>query len=342
MRNKIVWIMPLLAMVVLMLALFWPEPKKPGEISKYYRQPIEQLKSIEYDGEMALGTKQKVQAHYVIIPERNRLKPAEFIHRIEIRDVSTTDTSLALRAQKLKEVKTFYASPLVNSIVQDWSAPDFYFKFDHEISRDEEYGIAGCKNNLKIEFKSETRRFCIGKSTHGDTRRYLLDVEKNLVIITPDFTVRRLLNNIFAQREQSLHPFGQEKIDTINVKIDNAVLAALPQLKKETGGNLNFRMRIKDDEKKKINVWYVEKHLTIKPSHAAEFAGFLAALRVNAPFALPAIGAEAPLEMARKSADIAQVHQPALKGQIRVAKIDAQDEKITDFQFYELRIRSDT
>jgi hypothetical protein len=72
---------------VLVLALFWPETKKAGELQKYYTRPADQLVAISYKGEMQLADKQKVLVAYDILKEENLLKPKEPVYRIEVREL---------------------------------------------------------------------------------------------------------------------------------------------------------------------------------------------------------------------------------------------------------------
>lgn len=322
------------AIGILLLALFWPEPKKPGEIQKYYSMPAEQLVSLEYRGAMALDEKNKAQVHYAISRTENPLKPAEPVYKVEVRELKAMDAKTAKRAAELSKARTFYASALVRTIIQDWSQPDFYYIIPHEAQRDTEYGLKDCRDRLTIQFKTKTRKFCIGAATQGDTRRYVLDADNDKLLLTPDFTVRRILNNVYAQREQSLHPYGADGADLIEVAIGAAELAKLPLLRDKTGGNIKLRMLVKDEGKKKINVWHVENTLSIMPSHAAEFAQLLYALRVSAPFALEAGKPDAAIKDLARAAAIDAKELPALTGAIKLKKTDKQDVQLTPFAFY--------
>ncbi len=329
-RNRI----PLLftaAAILLIAALFWPETKKAGEMQKYYSIPQAQLESIEYSGEMSLGDKTKARIEYAIRREDNILKPKESLYRVEVKNLSATDSALAKRVAELKNLKGFYAGALVKTIVQDWSEPDFYYVLKHEPGRDAEYGIKDCPNKLTATFRSGKKQFCIGTSSQGDSRRYLLDIEKDKLLITPDFTVRRILNNIFAQREQSLYPHGSEGADLIETKIEPEILKKFPLLREKTGGLMKLRMLIKDEGKTKINVWHVDGMLSIKPSHAAEFAQLFNALRVNAPFA---VDAGQPIAEAIRAAGIDAKALPGLTGAVKVKKTDKQDTLISEFAFF--------
>lgn len=322
------------AIVILIAALFWPEKKKPGEVQKYYSQPQQQLQSLEFQGEMALGEKLRANVHYVITREENPVKPKEPVYRIEIRKLAAADVKSAKRAAELSRLKTFYASALIRTIVQDWSEPDFYFELPHEAARDREYGIEGCRDQVTITFRSATKQFCIGKATSGDTRRYVLDKERDKLLLTPDFTVRRLLNNIYAQRDQSLQPYGTEGFDLIEMKIHPQELAKYPMLRGKTGGNLALRMLVKDEGKNKVNVWHVDKLLSIMPSHAAEFAQLISALRVNAPMAVDAKSAEQRVAELAAKAGLAAGTVPAVSGTIKLKKTDKQDLILTNFAFF--------
>jgi len=319
---------------VLLAALFWPEAKKPGEIQKYYSMPADQLLSLEYSGTMSLDEKNKARVHYAITRDENPLKPAEPVYKVEVRKLKATDDKTAKRVSELSRLQTFYASALVRTIIQDWSQPDFYFIIPHEAQRDAEYGLKGCRDLLTVQFKTKIRKFCIGTATQGDTRRYVLDADNDKLLLTPDFSVRRILNNIYAQREQSLHPYGADGADLIEATIGAAELAKLPLLREKTGGNIKLRMLVKDEGKKKINVWHVENTLSIMPSHAAEFAQLLYALRVSAPFALNAGKAGAGISELAQQAAIDAKAQPALTGAIKIKKTDKQDVQLTAFAFY--------
>jgi hypothetical protein len=332
-QNRILFLFTTAA-IVLIAALFWPEAKKSGEMQKYYSIPQSQLESIEYSGEMSLGEKTKARIEYAITREDNILKPKESLYRVAVKSLNTTDAVLAKRVAELKNLKGFYASSLVKTIVQDWSEPDFYYVLKHEPERDAEYGIKDCPNKLTARFRSGKKQFCIGTSSQGDTRRYLLDIEKDKLLITPDFTVRRILNNIFAQREQSLYPHGSEGADLIETKIETEILKKFPLLREKTGGLIKLRMLIKDEGKNKINVWHADGLLTIKPSHAAEFAQLFNALRVSAPFAVDALSAEQPIAEAVRNAGIDAKALPGLTGSVKVKKTDKQDILITQFAFF--------
>lgn len=347
-RNRILLLFSFAA-AFLVFALFWPEPRKPGEIQKYYSLPQAQLESIEYSGEMQLGDapagkKEKLSApaatrvEYAIHREDNVLKPKEPLYRVDINSLVTTDKTLAPRVAELTRLKKFYASALVRSIVQDWSEPDYYYILKHEAERDQEYGLKDCSNKLRIKFKSTEKSFCVGTPTQGDTRRYLIDTDKDKVLITPDFTVRRLLNNIFAQREQALYPHGSDGADLIEIKINSDALKKLPLLRDKTGGNLKLRMLVKIDGKEKTNVWHVDGLLSIKPSHAAEFAALINALRVNAPFAVDSLPGKA-LADAIHAAGIDSKALPTLMGAVKIKKTDKQDLELASFAFFPPGIR---
>lgn len=332
-RNRVLLLF-FAAIGVLVLALFWPEAKKPGEIQKYYSMPADQLTALEYRGEMILNEKNKVRVHYTLKREENPLNAKEAVYKVEIRELTAVDDKTAKRVAELSRLRTFYASALVRTIVQDWSAPDFYYIIAHEAKRDAEYGLKDCRDQLSAQFRTKTRKFCIGTATQGDTRRYLLDAENDKLLLVPDFTVRRIVNNVFAQREQSLHPFGADGADLIEAAIGPDELARLPLLREKTGGNIKLRMLVKDEGKKKINVWHVENTLSIMPSHAAEFAQLLYALRVSAPFALSAGKADAAITELTQQAGIDAKVKPALSGAIKLKKTDKQDIQLTTFAFF--------
>ncbi|AFM12454.1 hypothetical protein [Turneriella parva] len=324
--------------VILLLALFWPEAKKSGELQKYYTRPADQLVAISYQGEMQLGDKQKVSVAYDILKEENVLKPKEPVYRIEVRELNTTDKSLMARVADLSKLKRFYASSLVKTIVLDWAAPDYYFLLPYESAiteaKETEYGFKNCPNQLKLQFKADTKEFCIGAASQGDTRRYLLDRQKNQIVIGPDYTVRRLLNNIFAQREQSLHPYGNEGIDTVDLKVSPVLLEKYPLLREKTGGTLKLRMLVKDEGNRKINVWHVEKLLSIKPSHAAEYAQLLQAMRINALLAIDAPAPNAALADIAKSVGLGIKVLPAIEGSVSVKQTDKQDTLVSRYAFF--------
>lgn len=332
-RNRVLLLF-VAAIGVLLLALFWPESKKPGEIQKYYSLPSDQLMVLEYRGEMVLSDKNKVRVHYVLSREENPLNVKEAAYKIEIRELKAVDEKVAKRVAEISQLRTFYASALVRTIIQDWSAPDFYYIIPHETQRDAEYGLKDCRDQLTLQFRSKARKFCLGTATQGDTRRYLLDVENDKLLLTPDFTVRRIVNNIFAQREQSLHPFGADGADLIEAMIGADELARLPLLREKTGGSIKLRMLVKDEGKKKINVWHVENTLSIMPSHAAEFAQLLYALRVSAPFAMSAGKPDAAIAELAQQAGIDATLKPSLSGAIKLKKTDKQDVQLTNFAFY--------
>ncbi|MBN8221925.1 MAG: hypothetical protein J0L53_13460 [Spirochaetes bacterium] len=323
-----------LASVLLVAALFWPEAKKSGEMQKYYSVPPSQLQAIEYSGEMTLVDKTKARIEYTITREDNVLKPKEPLYRVDIRSLTTADTKIVRRVEELRNLKRFYAGSLMKTIVQDWAEPDFFYVLKHEPERDAEYGIKDCPNRLTATFRSGKRQFCVGNSSQGDTRRYLLDVDKDKLLITPDFTVRRVQNNIFAQREQSLYPHGNEGADLIEIKIGAEPLKKFPLLKEKTGGLLKLRMLVKEEEKNKINVWHVDGMLSVKPSHAAELAQLLNALRVSAPFATDAAGAEKPASEVMRAAGIDAKSVPGISGAIKVKKTDQQDLNLSEFAFF--------
>lgn len=343
-RNKIVVLFSA-AFVVLLLALFWPEAKKAGELQKYYTRPADQLVTLSYTGEMQLADKQKVFVAYDIVPETNLLTPKEPVYRIEVRELKTTDKNLERRVAELAKLKRFYASSLVKTIVSDWAAPDYYFLLPYDAdaaAKEAEYGLKDCPNNLKIQFKADVKEFCIGSASQGDTRRYLLDRQKKQIVIGPDFTVRRLLNNIFAQREQSLHPYGNEGIDTIELKVSPAILKKYPLMREKTGGALKLRMLVKDEGKRKINVWHVENLLSIKPSHAAEYALLLQAMRINALFAVDAPALTTALADIAKAAGLGARVQPAIEGTFAVKQTDKQDTLISRYAFFAPETKPET
>jgi len=325
---------------VLLLALFWPETKKAGELQKYYTRPADQLVAISYKGEMQLGDKQKVLIAYDILKEENLLKPQEPVYRIEVRELSTTDKSLAKRVAELSQLKRFYASSLVKTIVLDWAAPDYYFLLPYvaeganATAKDSEYGFKDCPNQLKLQFKADLKEFCIGAASQGDTRRYLLDRKTQQIVIGPDFTVRRLINNIFAQREQSLHPYGNDGVDTIDIKVAPALLLKYPLLREKTGGIIKLRMLVKDEGNKKINVWHVENLLSIKPSHAAEYAQLLQAMRVNAQLAIDAPAQTASLSDLMTPLGLGAKAIPEIEGTISVKQTDKQDTLVSRYALF--------
>ncbi len=332
-RNRILLLFTGAALVLL-AALFWPEPKKPGEMQKYYSRDVSQLVSLRYQGAMQLGEKNKVQADYEILREENPVKPKEPVYRIRVHSVATDDITLQPRARVLAQAKEFPASALIRSIVQDWSALDFYYVLPHEPAKDEEYGLQNCANQLQIRFRADERTFCIGHQSQGDTRRYLLDRTKGKVIITPDYTVRRVLNNIFAQREQLLHPYGADTFDVLELNIAPAMLQKLPLLAEKTGGRLRLRMLVKKDGPAPVNVWHVENLLSIKPSHAAEFAQLIMAMRVAAAFAQPALAPDAGQKELNSALGLPEQVQPMVSGSLMLRKTDKQDVLLTRYAFY--------
>lgn len=332
-RNRLFFLF-VTAGLVLLLALFWPEQKKPGEMQKYYSKNQNQFVSLRYQGEMSFGDKEKIQADYEIAREENTVRPKEPLFRIGVQKLTSENTALQQRLNLLKGAKTFYASALVRSIVQDWSEPDYYYIIPYEPARDAEYGFKNCANLLQVRFKADEREFCIGTSSQGDTRRYLLDRKKNQVVIAPDFTVRRVLNNILAQRDQSLHPYGADSFDAIELQIAPEMLQTLPLLREKTGGKMTFRMLVKDDGKSKVNVWHVENLLSIRPSHAAEYAQLVAAMRISAPFALPAQNADLPQRDLLNLSGLSAKQTPVFSGAIKLRKTDKQDVLLTRYAFF--------
>lgn len=333
------------AAAVLVAALFWPEPKKPGEMQKYYSIPQAQLDRIEYAGEMTLAEKNKVRVEYAIIREANPLKPKEPLYRIEVKNLTSTDAKLAKRVAELRRVKTFYASALVRTIVQDWAELDYFYALRHDAARDQEYGVKDCGNKLTLVFRSHTKLFCVGAATQGETRHYLIDTVKDKLLITPDYTVRRLTNNIFAQREQSLHPHGADG-DLIEIQVLPPILAKLPLLREKTSGQMKLRMLLKDEGQNKINVWHVENRLEIKPSHAAELAQLMIALRVNAPYTFDALARERSLQDIISSTGpgvaASGIQGPGVTGTVKIRKTDQQDTLLTAFAFFPPGVKPST
>ncbi|HNA78931.1 MAG TPA: hypothetical protein PKY99_05740 [Turneriella sp.] len=332
-RNRILLLFTT-AFIVLVVALFWPEPKKSGEMQKYYTRDASQLLSLRYRGAMSLGEKSKVLADYEILREENPVKPKEPFYRIQVHSVTTDDAALKSRVQVLAQAKTFPASALIRSIVQDWSALDFYYILPHDAAKDSEYGLQNCENSLQLKFKADERAFCIGTQSQGDTRRYILDRSKNKLLITPDYTVRRVLNNIFAQREQLLQPYGADAFDLLELNIAPAMLQKLPLLSEKTGGRMRLRMLVKKDGPAPVNVWHVENLLTIKPSHAAEFAQLLIAMRIPTAFAQPALAPDAQPKDLNNALGLAEQVQPAISGSLLLKKTDKQDILLTRYAFF--------
>lgn len=337
-RNRILVLFSAAA-VVLLAALLWPEPKKPGEMQKYYSRDVSQLVSLRYRGTMSLGEKSKVLADYEIVREENPVKSREPVYRIQMHSVTTDDALLKNRLEALAQAKSFPASALIRSIVQDWSALDFHYILPHDAAKDIEYGLQNCENSLQLKFRADERAFCIGTQSQGDTRRYILDQSKNQVLITPDYTVRRVLNNIFAQREQLLQPYGADAFDLLELNIAPSMLQKLPLLSEKTGGRMRLRMLVKKDGPAPVNVWHVENLLTIKPSHAAEFAQLLIAMRVQAAFAQSALAPDAQLKDLNNVLGLAEHIQPAVSGSLMLKKTDKQDVLLTRYAFFAPGIR---
>lgn len=338
-RNRVLLLFAASA-ITLVVALFWPEAKKPGEMQKYYSIPQNQLESIAYSGQMTIADKKTARVDYVIQREENILKPKEPLYRIDVKSLSTTDSQAFARVAELQSAKSFYASSMVRTMVQDWSEPDYFYILKHESERDGEYGLKDCTNKLTLTFRTRTKQFCVGTASQGDSRRYLLDVDADKILITPDFTVRRLLNNIFAQRDQALYPHGPEGADLIEANLQREVLEKFPLLKEKTSGRLKLRMLINEEGKNKINVWHVEGMLAIKPSHAAEFAQLFNALRVNAPFAIAALSTEQPVAAAARMAGIDAKAVAGLTGAIKLRKTDKQDVQLAAFSFFPPGVKS--
>lgn len=326
------------AAIVLIAALFWPEAKKPGDMQKYYTRDRAQLLSLRYRGTMNFDEKNKVKIDYEILREENPAKPREFVYRVHVHSLSSAQTTLRERIKQLEPVQDFYASALVHSIVQDWSSLDFYYILPHDVAKDNEYGLQNCENLLHLKFKADEREFCIGTPSQGETRRYILDRSKDKLLITPDYTIRRLLNNIFAQREQSLHPYGNDSFDLVELEIPPETLKKYPLLSEKTGGKLRLRMLVKKDGPAPINVWHVENLLSIKPSHAAELAQFLSALRIPALLAQSAHKPETPLAELQSAVGVAG-KTPALSGSFLRKRTDQQDLLLTRFAFFAPGIR---
>ncbi len=337
-RNRI----PLLfatALVVLLAALFWPEPRKRGEMQKYYSRDSSQLLSLRYRGAMSFGEKSKVLVDYEILREENPIKPKEPLYRIQVNSATTDDTFLKARVQNLAQAKSFPASALIRTMVQDFSALDFYYILPHDAAKDSEYGLKNCENSLQLKFKADERAFCIGAQSQGDTRRYVLDQTHDKLLITPDYTIRRVLNNIFAQREQMLHPYGADAFDLLELNIAPSMLKKLPLLSEKTGGRMRLRMLVKKDGPAPVNVWHVENLLTIKPSHAAEFAQLLTAMRIQAAFAQPALAPDAQLKDLNKVLGLAEQVEPAISGSMLLKKTDKQDILLTRYAFFPPGVR---
>lgn len=336
-RNRILLLFASTA-VVLLAALFWPETKKLGDMQKYYTRDPAQLLSLRYRGAMNFDEKNKVQIDYEIVREDNTTKPREFVYRVHVHSLNATQAALQERIKTLEPVKDFYASTLVRSIVQDWSSPDFYYILSHDAAKDAEYGLQNCENLLRLQFKADEKEFCLGAPSQGETRRYILDRSKDRLLITPDYTIRRLLNNIFAQREQLLHPYGSDSYDLIEFNVHPETLKKYPLLAEKTGGKLRLRMLVKKDGPTPINVWHVENLLSIKPSHAAELAQFLSALRMPALLAQSALKPEASLQELQSAAGVAN-KMPVLSGSLLRKRTDQQDLLLTRFAFFAPGIR---
>ncbi|MBV6494662.1 MAG: hypothetical protein LDLANPLL_02696 [Turneriella sp.] len=329
-RNRLVLLLGT-AILVLLLSLFWPEKSKPGEMQKYYTIPVSQLNAIEYQGVMDFTEKSRVQIHYTITREINEIQREEPLYRVDILKLENAEAKLNARIKSLSGLKTFYAGALVKTIAADWSALDYLYTIEHDAKRDKEYGIKDCTNKLTLTFYSQKRVFCIGNATQSDTRRYILDTEKNKVLITPDFTIRRIQNNIYAQRDTTLYPQGNQGIDTIELKLGKDFLNAFPNLKEKTSGHLTLRKAIKDDGPKKIDVWYVENQLGIKPSHAAEAMQLFTALRVYNPFAINPFPKGKNILENLASLGMGAAPTYAFTGAIKLKKTDKQDIVLTDF-----------
>ncbi|MCX7633094.1 MAG: hypothetical protein N2Z22_07170 [Turneriella sp.] len=327
------------AALILLAALFWPEPKKQGELQKYYSRDSRQLLTLRYRGSMQFREKETVQVDYTIQREENLLHPRDAVYRIQIDKLETDHAQLKKRIEELRQANKFYGSGLVRTMVYDWSAPDYYYILEHDPAKDVEYGLDGCKNHLEITFRAGSEEFCIGAASQGETRRYVLDKKRNKIVITPDYTVRRILNSILAQREQLLQPFG-DGADLLEIVLSPEMQQKFPRLREKTGGRFNLRMVVKKDEPTPLNVWHVENLLSIKPSHAAELAQLINAMRIHAILARPALTPEAPLAEILKNAGLSEKAVPAVSGSLMLRKTDQQHAVVTRFAFFAPHVRT--
>lgn len=327
------------AAVVLLLSAFWPEEKKQGEVQKYYKHNSEKLLSLSYEGAMSFGEKEKVDVSYQISPAVPPLKFRENLFQIELKRLTSPEKKLRVELEKISRAKIFFASGLVQTMVNDWAQLDFYFVIPYEATREKEYGLENCANRIQILFKNDDREFCVGTASHGDTRRYLLDRKKNQIVIVPDYVVRRMTNNILAQRNETLQPYISDAINQIEVKLSESAMRNLPTIKAKTKGVFKLKMLVKRDEAKPSRVWFVEDLMGVRPSHAAEFAQLLTALRISRLFALPAQSTQASLDHLQSQVGLTSKDAPTLSGTIGIQQTDRQDTVLTRYALFAPGVR---
>ncbi len=327
------------AAAVLLLAAFWPEEKKQGEVQKYYNHNVEKFLSLSYEGAMAFGEKEKVDVSYQISPAVPPLKVSETLYQIEVKRLTSPEKKLSVELEKFSRAKVFFASGLVQTMVSDWAQLDFYFVIPYEAAREKEYGLENCANRIQIHFKNDDREFCVGTASYGDARRYLLDRKKNQIIIVPDYVVRRVTNNILAQRNEVLQPYISDAINQIEVKLSESAMRNLPTLKAKTKGSFKLRMLVKRDETKPTRVWFVDEQMGIRPSHAAEFAQLLTALRISHLFALSAQSTQASLEHLESQVGLIPKDVPTLSGTIGIQQTDIEDTVLTRYALFPPGVR---
>jgi hypothetical protein len=112
------------------------------------------------------------------------------------------------------------------------------------------------------------------------------------------------------------------------------MLQKLPLLSEKTGGRMRLRMLVKKDGPAPVNVWHVENLLTIKPSHAAEFAQLLQAIRIQAAFAQPMLAPDVQQKDLNKALGLAETVQPAVSGSLMLKRTDQQDLLLTRYAFF--------
>ena len=263
-KLKKKWIIAILLLGLLVVFLFLPAGKNKGQQNTFVDFRTETEKSLQYSGTIKHPVDSKLAIDYRVDYSKEKLR------RITVKKIETPTAAF----QNLDLPATFFASKMLDSITDDLFHLEYFEKFTAETGADRRYDHSECAETFSLISAQKDYSFCIGDTNKLGTRKYLRIKNTNssrLWLLTAEYPVARLSNNIFSYIEHNFSLFNQKPFDRLQVELNSELTKEFPYLTNHT----NLRMQLIKD---KNNRYFVPDISSIQSQNAEQLFALLAGL----------------------------------------------------------------
>ncbi len=256
--NKNHLILGGLTVILLLVLIFVPEYKKPGESVTLLDYDLKEILNIKYQGEMQYDADKKVNVHYTISPQVYEPSQLGFLYRYRIIRIAPEEK---IRPGDLA-IKQFNGGTILKGIINDVRQLAFQYKIEGKPTPQQlkQYGLDKCNKTLQVMTREKTHKYCIGKGNFGNARRYIQDTADKQIYLVHNYIISRFEKNVYSYQDQRLNMFKRDLVDEAVLKVHERHRRRYKNLFEQRQGVLVINSTKKRHEKtdKEYRTWFVD------------------------------------------------------------------------------------